>query len=784
MGAKFMGARVKRLEDQALLTGKGEYTDDIDLPGALHAVFVRSPHPHARFTAIDGTAAEAMDGVYGVFTLADFPAEIQNNRLLLLLPNPAITQPMMPYLLAASEVHFVGEPVAVVVARTRHIAEDAMAAVAIDWEPLPAISDARDALAEGAILSHTDGANNIAAKFIPQYGDVDAAFSKAAKTVSVSIRHHRGGGHALEGRAALAVFDAEEGRTMLWSATQAPHQVKRNIVGVLGWTENEIDVIAPDVGGGFGPKAMFYPEEAVVPFLARKLGKPIKWTEDRREHFLCASQERDQYWDVEAAFDDNAKLLGVRGTMIHDTGAYVPWGIVSPLIASTTTPGPYVVPNYRLETTVALTNKVQVTPVRGAGRPQAVFAMERLMDKAAAAFGLDPAEIRWRNLIQPEAMPYKVGLVFRDGKPVIYDSGDYPRCHREALAQIDYESFRARQQAALAEGRYIGIGIGSYVEGTGLGPFEGATVRIAPSGRIYLMTGAAPQGQGHWTTMAQLCAEKFGVGIEDVEVRLADTTVIPHGVGTFASRIAANAGPSVHLASMDVRDKAIRIAAHMLEAAEEDIELDGGKAFVRGVPDMSLGLGELAHAVAGKPGFAMLPGFEPGLEATHYFSPEQSAYCNGTHVAEVEVDIETGFVKILRYVIAHDSGNLINPMIVDGQVQGGLAHGIGNALFEEQHYDVDANPLTTTFAEYLIPGAGDVIDAEAIHIESPSPLNPLGVKGAGEGGTIPAAAAIIAAVENALGPFGAMLTDVPLTPEKIVSVVKAAPKSNHGGKAA
>jgi carbon-monoxide dehydrogenase large subunit len=776
MGAKFMGARVKRLEDQALLTGKGEFTDDIDMSGVMHAVFVRSPHPHARFTTIDGSAAAAMEDVHGVYTLADFPKDIQNNRLLLLLPNPAITQPMMPYLLAASEVHFVGEPVAVVVARTRHIAEDAATAVEIDWVPLPAISDARDALAEGANLSHSDGENNVAAKFVPQYGDVDAAFIRAAKIVSVSIRHHRGGGHALEGRGALAVHDADEGRTMLWSATQAPHQVKRNIVGVLGWNENEIDVIAPDVGGGFGPKAMFYPEEAIIPFLARKLGRPVKWIEDRREHFLSASQERDQYWDVEAAFDENAKLLGVRGTMIHDTGAYVPWGIVSPLISSTTTPGPYVVPSYRLETTVALTNKVQVTPVRGAGRPQAVFAMERLMDKAAAAFGIDPAEIRWHNLIQADQMPYKVGLVFRDGKPVIYDSGDYPLCHEKAMTQIDYAGFATRQRAALAEGRYIGIGIGSYVEGTGLGPFEGATVRIASSGRIYLMTGAAPQGQGHWTTMAQLCAEQFGVGIEDVEVVLADTRVIAHGVGTFASRIAANAGPAVHLASLNVRDKAIRLAAHMLEAAEEDIELEGGKAFVRGVPDMAIGLGELAHAVGGTPGYPIPPGFEPGLEATHYFSPEQSAYCNGTHVAEIEVDIETGYVKILRYVIAHDSGNLINPMIVDGQVQGGLAHGIGNALFEEQHFDDDANPLTTTFAEYLIPGAGDVIDAEAIHIESPSPLNPLGVKGAGEGGTIPAAAAIIAAVENALGPFGAALTDVPLTPEKIVSVVRAAGK--------
>ncbi len=773
MGAKLFGARVKRIEDPALLTGRGQFTDDIRLPDTLYAVFVRSPHPHARFTRIDAAAAKAMPGVHAVLTLQDFPESVRDNRLLLLLPNPAILQPLMPHLLSAGEVTFVGEPVAVVIADTRHIGEDAVATVEIDWEPLPAASDARDAVQPGAPTAHVSATDNVAAKFTSQYGNVDAAFVQAAHVVRESIKHHRGGGHALEGRAVLAVYDPEERRCLMWSATQTPHQVKRNIVGILGWSENEIDVIAPDVGGGFGPKAMFYPEEAVIPFCARKFGRPIKWSEDRREHFTCASQERDQYWDVEAAFDADGRILGVRGTMIHDTGSYIPWGIVSPLIAATTVPGPYVVPNYHLVTTVAFTNKVQVTPVRGAGRPQAVFAMERLMDKAAEVLGVDPAEIRRRNLIPPEAMPYKVGLIFRDGKPVTYDSGDYPRCQAEALAKIDYDGFAERQRAARAQGRHIGIGIGNYVEGTGLGPFEGATVRISPSGKIFLMTGAAPQGQGHRTTMAQICAEKFGVGIEDIEVSLADTSRIPHGVGTFASRIACNAGPSVHLAAIDVRDKVIKVAAHILEAAEEDIELEGGKALVRGVPDMSVTLGQIAKAVAGMPGFAMPPGLEPGLEATHYFSPEQSAYCNGTHIAEVEVDVETGHVTILRYVIAHDAGTLINPMIVDGQVQGGLAHGVGNALFEVQHYDEHANPVTMTFAEYLLPAAGDVPDAETIHIESPSPLNPLGVKGAGEGGTIPAAAAIIAAVENALAPFGVHLTDVPVTPDRLVARIRA-----------
>jgi len=370
-------------------------------------------------------------------------------------------------------------------------------------------------------------------------------------------------------------------------------------------------------------------------------------------------------------------------------------------------------------------------------------------------------------------MPYKVGLVFRDGKPVTYDSGDYPRCQREAEKLADWPGFAARQRAGRAQGRHLGIGIANYVEGTGLGPFEGATVRIAPSGKIFLISGAAPQGQGHRTTMAQLCAEKFGVGVEDIDVVLADTTKIAHGVGTFASRIACNAGPSVHLASLEVRAKALKIAAHMLEAAEEDLEIEAGRVFVRGVPDMGVTLGQLAHAVAGAPGYPLLPGMEPGLEATHYFAPSQSAYCNGTHIAEVEVDVETGKVSILRYVTAHDAGRLINPMIVDGQVQGGVAHGVGNALFEELQFDPDGNPLTVTFADYLMPAAGDVPFAETVHIESPSPLNPLGVKGAGEGGTIPAPAAIVAAIENALAPFGVHLTDVPVTPSKLIALITA-----------
>ncbi|MHA1107599.1 MAG: molybdopterin cofactor-binding domain-containing protein [Alphaproteobacteria bacterium] len=774
MGAKLFGARVKRLEDPALLTGQGQFVDDMRLPEMVHAAFVRSPHPHARIKSIDTAPALAMDGVHAVYTLADLPARLHDYKLLLLLPNPAIVQPAMPYILAKDEVCFAGQAVAVVIADSRYLAEDAAARVMVDYQALPAAGDALAALEEDAPVAHVGAPDNVAAKFTVEYGDVEAAFASAPRTFQESLWHHRGCGHALECRGALARYDSIDDRATLWSSTQSPHGVKRCIVDLLDWDENRIDVIAPDVGGGFGPKALFYAEEALIPLCAQMLGRPVKWIEDRREHFLSASQERDQYWEIEGAFDEDGKILAVRGSMVHDTGAFIPWGIVSPLIAATTVPGPYIVPSYRLETIAVLTNKVQVTPVRGAGRPQAVFAMERLMDSAALALNLDVGEIRRRNLIPADQMPYKVGLTFRDGKQVIYDSGDYPRCQHDALDCADYDGFKARRKQAEAEGRHIGIGIANYVEGTGLGPFEGATVRIGPSGNIFLHSGAAPQGQGHRTTMAQICAEKFGVEVGDITVALADTSKIAHGVGTFASRIACNAGPSVHLAAIEVRDKVLKIAAHLLEAAEEDLELDGGRVIVRGVPDMSLSLGEIAHAVAGTPGYALPAGIEPGLEATHYFSPAQSAYCNGTHVVEVEVDVETGAVNILRYSLSHDSGNLINPLIVDGQVQGGVAHGIGNALFEWMHYDENANPLTTNFAEYLLPAAADVPNVAAVHIESPSPLNPLGVKGAGEGGTVPAAAAIIAAVEDALKPFGVHLTESPITPGRIVELVEAA----------
>jgi aerobic carbon-monoxide dehydrogenase large subunit len=773
MGAKQLGARVARVEDPALLTGRAYFVGDIKLPGMLHGCFVRSPHPHARIGAIDAAKALAMPGVHAVLTARDMPGRLATDPIPIPVPNPAITAMRTQRALAAVEVCYAGEAVALVIADDRYVAEDAASAVAIAFEPLAATSDCRGAIEDGAACTHGDLPSNIAA-FIPmRYGDIDAAFAGAAHVFEEEIFQHRGAAMPLEGRAVLASHDAAAGLLTVWSATQTPHICQRTIADLLDRELSAVRVIAPFVGGGFGTKAPFYSEEIVIPVAAIKLGRPVKWIEDRHEHFLSATMERDQHWKVAIAVNREGRILGLRGRMIHDNGAYLPWGIIAPYIAATTFPGPYVVPAFHFETTVALTNRVPATVVRGAGRPQAVFAMERLMDRVARELAIDRAELRRRNMITPEQMPYGVGLIFRDGKPLIYPSGDFPRSQARAVALSGYDGFRVRQAAARAAGRYIGIGIGNYVEGTGLGPFEGATVRILPSGRVAVATGATTQGQGTHTMLAQIIADRLGCPIADVVVTAGDTQAISQGVGAFASRQAVNAGNAAMIAADNVRAQIVALAARMLGVDETEIDVEDGRAIARGGNKPVLTFGELARLAQGMPGFSLSCGQTPGLEHTAWFAPPQASYCNGTHVAEVEVDPETGAVTILNYVVAHDSGNVINPAIVDGQVQGGVAHGIGNALFEYMRYDADGHPLTTTFADYLMPKANNVPDCIIEHVETPNPLNPLGVKGAGEGGTIPAPAAIIAAVEDALSPFGVHFAEMPLTPDRIVAAMRA-----------
>jgi carbon-monoxide dehydrogenase large subunit len=732
---------------------------------------VRSPYAHARVLRIDKRAALAIPGVHAILEFSDLPESVRRQPLPLLVPHPAIRQPFMPYALVKDEACYAGEPVACVVAESRYIAEDAAQLVEVEYEPLAAVNDCRAALEGDAPRAHSGGDSNVAARFPVKVGDADRAFAGAKHVFRERIFQHRGGPFFIECRGAVATFDTTTDALTLYVASQGSHRIKRCMLEMFEAGDHQVRVVTPDVGGGFGPKGSFYPEYVNVAVASSLLARPVKWIEDRRENFLATHQERDQCWDMEIAVDGQARILGVRGQLIHETGAYVPWGIVLPWISATTVPGPYVIPNFKLDVLSVFTNKIQTTPVRGAGRPEAVVTMERLMDRVARELELDPTEVRRRNFIQPDQMPYNVGIIFRDGRPVTYDSGDYPACQAAAIQASGYEAFSERQAQARKEGRYIGIGLSNAVEATGLGPYESATVRVATNGRIVVYTGATPQGQAHKTTLAQIAADELGVEIDAIDVVTGDTGGVSLGIGTFAARTAVNAGSSVHVAASAVAQKAKKLAAGMMECLEDDLELAGGYVGSRSHPDVRKSLREIAVKSIGTPGFSMAGGLAPGLEHTAHFTPEQSVYSNGTHVAEVEVDIETGAVKILRYTVAHDCGRVINPLVVDGQVIGGVAHGIGNALFERMVYDENAQPVSTNFGEYLLPLATDVPRVDLVHLETPSPLNPLGIKGAGEGGTIPAIAAIAAAVENALSPFGVRIDEVPITPQRLVELL-------------
>ena len=587
---RFVGHSIKRLEDRPLLTGAGRFVADLRFADMLEAAFVRSPHAHAELRAIDVRAAQQYPGVHAVFTLADLAPLLAQDRLPLQFRTAQLPPDITPLVLAKDEVAFVGEAVAVVIAQTRYIAEDAAALVAVDYRPLSAVSDCRQALAPGAPRVHSARASNLLTEFRQSYGDVADAFARAPRRASVKLKQHRGGAHSIEGRGAIAVYDDNEDRLTLWSSTQLAHEVRAFLMTLLRLDENQLRVVAPDVGGGFGAKFVMYPEEVTLAAAALLLRRPIKWIEDRREHFLAAVQERDQYWDLDVAFDNDGRLLGVRGEMIHDEGAYTPQGINLPYNASTALPGPYMLPAYQLDVRVAETNKVATMPVRGAGYPEGAFAMERLLDRIADELGLDRAEVRRRNLVPPEKMPYVSPLKTRSGSPVALDSGDFLGCQRMALDAIDYAGFAARQAHARAEGRYLGIGLGNGVKGTGRGPFESGIVRIGRSGRISVYTGAMPMGQGIKTALAQICAEQFDVAPDSVAVAAGDTAVIPYGQGGFASRQTVTAGSAVHLAAVAVRDKALKVAAHLLEVSVSDLELRDGRIEIAGAPGSGLTL--------------------------------------------------------------------------------------------------------------------------------------------------------------------------------------------------
>lgn len=769
MGVRYFGAAVRRLEDPRLITGRGRYLDDLAIPGLFHVAFVRSPHAHARISGVDAEAARGVPGVVAVLTAEDLGRTEPTPEM---VPAPVIKQPRTQRPLATDAVRYVGEAVAIAVAETRAIAEDAAALVAVDYDPLPACTDWRKALEGEAPLAHEGAPDNLVGRLQARFGDPEAVFASAPHVFAETFTLHRGGCHAMECRGVAVRPDPAGERLELWTSTQSPYMVRRLLARYLGWDESAIRVVAPDVGGGFGPKAVVYPEEYALPLAALKLGRPLKWVEDRREHFVATTQQRDQEWRLEVAADAEGRLLGVRGRCLHDNGAYVPYGPVLPATSMASFPGPYALKALDLTMDIVFTNLVPNTPVRGAGRPNACFVLERLADRVARELKLDRAEVRRRSFVRRDQFPYTTGMKARDGSPISYDSGDYHACLETALDRLGSD-FRERQAKARAQGRYIGLGIASYVEDTGLAPYEGATVRVQPNGKVLLQTGAAGQGQGHATVFAQICADALGVKPEDVNVESADTAAFPLGIGTIASRVAVVGGSSVHMAATEVRTKAIKVAAEILEASEADLVLEDGAVKVAGT-DRNLTLADIALRLHGLFGQPMPRGIEPGLSATSFYEARQTTFANGTNLCEVEVDIETGGVKILHYVVAHDCGRLINPMLVDGQIRGGVVHGIGNALFERMVYDEAGQPLTTNYGEYLLPLATEMPRIEIVHLETPSPLNPIGVKGAGEGGTIPAAACVISAVEDALAPFGAHIAHHPISPAEILDLVEGA----------
>ncbi|MGH8872931.1 MAG: xanthine dehydrogenase family protein molybdopterin-binding subunit [Acidimicrobiia bacterium] len=756
-----IGRPLRRLEDPRLVTGQGRYVDDIVMDGMLHAVFVRSIEAHAHIDSItvdhDGSCRGEM------YTGIDLGMERpMPNKY----PSPLITQSIQTPPLALDEVCYAGQPLAVVVADTVAEAVDCADSVQVGYDPLPVVIDHRAALAPGAAPAHHGSNTNLVGTLSAGFGDVDNAFAGADRVVTVDVDQHRGALASMEGRAVLARWDDVDRRLTVWTSTQAPHSVRALLAAYLGLSPDELRVVAPDVGGGFGPKAAIYAEEYVVAALALKLGRPVKWTERRREHFVSTNQQRGQSGRVEAAVDETGRILALRARLVHDCGAFVPYGVVVPMTTLRLLSGPYAIPALDATIDVVFTNATPTGAIRGAGRPHATFALERTIDAIARELRLDRAEVRRRNFVQPGDFPYQVDITASDGRKVTYDGGDYPAALETALQVAEVDGFEERRAAAAREGRLRGYGIASYVEDTGLGPYEGVRMEVLTNGDVVVETGVASQGQGHATVFAQICAAHLGVRPERVRVRGGDTASYGHGLGTVASRTGVTAASVVHLAAGDLAGTIKRLAAQRLEAAEEDIVLVDGTAMVVGQPGTEIPLGDLASGLQPKFGGTLPDGQQrPGLSVERVLPFEGLAYTYGTHVAEVEIDPDTGHIVVVNYVVVHDCGTLINPMIVDGQIDGGVAHGLGNALMEQVRFTEEGQPLSTSFMDYRIMTAADMPPLVKIHTETPSPTNPLGAKGAGEGGTIPAAAAVVSAIEHALAGHDVVVNHHPVSSE-------------------
>lgn len=777
MAETFTGRGIPRKEDPRLLRGEGTYVSDIILPRMLTAVVVRSVEPHARIRGIDTSEAKALPGVAAVFTHRDLghaqillPSFGQFPAALIEQWRPTLRQAPVPTL-AAEKVRYVGEPVALVVATDRYLAEDAADLVRVDYEPLPPVAGAEAALERGAALLQDGWEDNTALHMRVVVGDVEWAFANAAHIFEDRLYSQRYTGVPLEGRGIVAAPELAGRGLTVWSSHQLPHFQRDLICDALELPEFSVRALQVDIGGGFGQKAGLYPEDVLIPFAAHRLGRPVKWVEDRREHFMASSHSREQLYDAAIAVDESGRILGLRYSVLLDAGAYLTFPVVLPYLGLCHLLGPYKVPALDAEIRSVLTNKVTSAPYRGAGRPEATFLINRMVDRVARELEMDQAEVRRRNLIRAEEMPYSPGVLYRDGTQMVLDSGDYPAALEKCLDAIGYHDFREAQVLARARGEYRGIGVACNIEATGIGPFEGARVSIDPSGEIAVYTGVVNTGQGHPTVFAQVCADVLGVDPDRVTVKTGDTATIGFSRGTYHSRAAVAAGSAVRQASMKVRDKVLEFASHEMEVAVADLELADGAVHVKGDPRASLSLGRCAQLCI--PGANLPAEMEPGLDETAYIHLPSVTWAYAAHAAIVTVDPDTGGVKIGRYVVVHDCGRLLNSTVVDGQIHGGVAAGIGGALLEELVYGDDGQLLTTTLMDYLLPVMDDIPQIEIVHMETPSPLNPLGVKGAGEGGTVAPPAVIAAAVEDALAPFGVRIGRTPVSPKTILAALRA-----------
>ena len=773
----WLGASVSRNEDPQLLPGRGLFVGDVDAPDMLHAAFLRSPYAHARIDTIDVSAAKSRDGVVAVYTAEDLGD--------LFRPMPMVVPPApVPGLvfnerthtpLAKDKVRYAGEPIALVVAQNRYIAEDALADIEVDWSTLPVAGDLEFAAGEDAPQVHDGLAGNVAAIARQTKGDYAAVAAGAHKIIRRRFTYEHGMAQPMETRGVAARFDRRTAHLTVWASTQAPTSLRAGLATVLGLGERDLRVIAPFVGGGFGVKVlMYYPEEVLVPWAARELNAAVKWIEDRAEHFLATTQERGQIHDAEIAVDAEGRILGLKDDFLHDNGAYNPYGLTVPINSQCSLFGPYDVPAFDSTFTAVYTNKPIASPFRGAGRQHGVFVIERLIDIAARELGIDRVEMRRRNLLAPEDFPVNHGVIFQDFTELTYDSGDYATVLDRAAERIGYARFVAEEQPTLrAEGKCVGIGIVNYVEGTGIGPYEGARVQVQANGRVAVATGAGTQGQGHYTSFAQLVAEQLGVSPRDVDLTTGDTDQFYWGAGTFASRGAVVAGNAIHAAARAVREKAIALAAAEFECDATDILLEDGVVRQRG-SNRLMPLGELAHLANPMRG-AVRPGTEPGLESTQYFGPEMGTTASGAHAMIVEVDPETMMINIRDYVVVHDCGTAINPLIVAGQIHGGVAQGIGNAFFEKIVFDSDGQLLNGSLADYLLPTSLDIPRMTLDHTVTLSTLNELGIKGVGEAGAIPVGPLFAQALEDALDlpARGVDVTEIPLSPNRLWELSQA-----------